>query len=93
VCSSDLGAYSAVSISDQNLVYEIAPPRETSRFIGIANTLLAPSYLLAPLLGGLLVGKVSHDAMFGVVIALGLVALLATWRWVEEPRKKREQEP
>lgn len=85
------GAYSAVSISDQNLVYEIAPPRETSRFIGIANTLLAPSYLLAPLFGGLLVGKVSHDAMFGMVIALGLVALLATWRWVEEPRKKFEQ--
>jgi MFS family permease len=84
------GVYSAVSISDQNLVYEIAPPHETSRFVGIANTLLAPSYLLAPLFGGLLVGKVSHNALFGVVSGLALVAIFAVWRWVEEPRKKKE---
>jgi MFS family permease len=34
------GVYAAGNIADPNLVFEIIPPAEISRFIGIANTLL-----------------------------------------------------
>jgi MFS family permease len=83
------GVYSAAGIADPNMVFEIVPPRETSRYVGIANTLLGPVYALAPLLGGLLVDSFSHRALFLAVLGLALVGLLAAWKWMVEPRTKR----
>ncbi|MFH1026887.1 MAG: MFS transporter [Pseudomonadota bacterium] len=82
------GVYAAGNLADPNLVFEIVPPRETSRYIGIANTLLGPVYALAPLLGGLLVDSFSHQALFMAVLGLALVGLLATWKWMVEPRRR-----
>jgi MFS family permease len=80
------GVYAAGNISDPNLVFEIIPPAETSRFIGIANTLLGLVYALAPLLGGLLVDAISHQALFWAVLVIGLASLFIAWKWMVEPR-------
>ncbi len=85
------GVYAAANMADPNLVFEIVPPSETSRYIGIANTLLGPVYALAPLLGGLLVDSFSHQALFLAVLGLALVGLLATWKWMVEPRTRGEE--
>jgi MFS family permease len=82
------GVYAAANMADPNLVFEIVPPSETSRYIGIANTLLGPVYALAPLLGGLLVDNLSHQALFLAVLGLSVVGLLATWKWMLEPRPR-----
>jgi MFS family permease len=81
------GVYAAAYIADPNMVFEIAPPHETSRFIGIANTFLGPVYAAAPLLGGLLVERLSHQALFFTVLGTAVIALLATSIWMVEPRK------
>lgn len=80
------GVYSAISISDPNFIFETIPPQETSRFIGIANTLLAPMSVLAPLIGGGLVDLFGYPALFCVILAVGVLGLIIVWRWVEEPR-------
>lgn len=80
------GVYSAISISDPNFIFETTPPQETSRFIGIANTLLAPVGVLAPLFGGGLIDLFGYPAMFGAILVIGVLGCLIVWRWVEEPR-------
>jgi len=86
------GFYAAANQADSNLVFEIVPPRETSRYIGIANTLLGPVYALASLLGGLLVESFSHQALFVAVLVLAVVGLLAAWKWMVEPRRRGGEE-
>jgi MFS family permease len=85
------GVYAAANMADRNLVFEIVPPSETSRYIGIANTLLGPVYAIAPLLGGLLVDSFSHQALFLVVLGLSVVGLLAAWKWMIEPRLSKKE--
>jgi MFS family permease len=81
------GVYAAGNIADPNLVFEIIPPAEVSRFIGIANTLLGLIYAAAPLLGGLLVDVFSHKILFLAVLGIGLTSLLIAWKWMVEPRR------
>ena len=66
--------YAAFRICDSNMIFEIAPSAETSRFVGITNTFVAPVMTLAPLLGGGLVDVFSHEVMFITVIGVGLVS-------------------
>lgn len=80
------GVYSATRISDPNFVFEIISPQETSRFIGIANTLLAPLGVFAPLLGGSLVDAFGYPVLFATVLGIELLALMIVGRWVVEPR-------
>ncbi len=82
------GVYSAILIGDPNFVFEIVPPQETSRFIGIANTLLAPVSAVAPLLGGGLVQLSGYPALFIAILCIALAALLVTVLWVKEPRDR-----
>jgi|GEM_PF-684438 len=85
------GVYAAAYIADPNMVFEIAPPHETSRFVGIANTLLSPVYALAPLLGGLLVDRFSHQILFLAVLITAVAARGAVAVWMVEPRKAKRQ--
>jgi MFS family permease len=80
------GVYGATRASDSNIIFEIAPPAETSRFIGIANTILSPVLAVAPLIGGMLVDRISYAALFGVDLAIVVVALLTTILWLPDPR-------
>jgi MFS family permease len=82
------GVYSATTISDPNFVFEIIPPQETSRFIGIANTLLAPVGVFAPLFGGSLVQVLNYPALFIAVLIIAVLALITIGLLVEDPRGK-----
>lgn len=87
------GVYAATNICDPNIVFEIAPPHETSRFIGIANTLIAPVLGLAPLLGGALVDLGSYPALFTAVLIISLLAWVVIQRWLVEPRRSLNSRP
>jgi MFS family permease len=80
------GTYAALRTSDANMVFELAPPAETSRFVGMANTLLSPSLAVAPLIGGFLVDRFSFLHLFGVTGGLALLALVCILLWLPEPR-------
>jgi MFS family permease len=67
--------YAATWTCDPNMVFEIAPPSETSRFIGIANTLIGPVMMVAPILGGFLVDKFSYQVLFWTAFVLALISL------------------
>src|SRR5512138_3609935 len=56
--------YAVSRTADANMVFELAPPDETSRFVGIVNTFVAPVSTLGPLLGGLIVDVFTHQALF-----------------------------
>ena len=49
-------------------------------YIGLANTLVAPATILAPIVGGLIAGAKGFSATFAwsAVISLGVVLILAT---------------
>jgi len=66
--------YAAFRIADSNMIFEIAPSAETSRFVGITNTFVAPIMTLAPLMGGALVDIFSHQVMFITVIGVGILS-------------------
>ncbi|MEI7848750.1 MAG: MFS transporter [Chloroflexota bacterium] len=80
------GVYSAMYISDPNFVFELVPPEQTSRFLGISNTLLAPVGVLAPLLGGWLVEMSGYPGLFVTIFFIGLAGMLGVWWVVKEPR-------
>ncbi len=81
------GVYAALRTSDANMVFEIVPPEETSRFIGISNTLLSPVMAAAPLIGGLLVDNFSYAALFSVNLSVAFISLILTIRWLPDPKR------
>jgi len=80
------GVYAGATVCDPNIIFEIAPPSETSRYIGITNTLLGPVFSLAPIIGGLLVGNFSHTVLFAVIAILQIITFFITMFWFPEPR-------
>lgn len=78
---------SAVWISDPNMIFEIAPPSETGRFIGMTNTIIGPVMVLAPLLGGVLIDLFSYRFLFWICLIIAVIGFMVTMITVEEPRK------
>ena len=56
-------------------------------YIGMANTLIAPSTILAPLLGGLLADAFGYGVTFMVSTVFGLIAVITLSIMVKEPHK------
>ena len=56
-------------------------------YIGMANTLIAPSTILAPLLGGLLADAFGYSVTFFVSTIFGLIAVITLSIMVKEPQK------
>lgn len=81
------GVYAVARTADPNMVFELAPPSETSRFIGISNTFVAPVVMLAPLLGGVIVENFSHQALFWSVLVIGVFSTLLVVFVMPAPRK------
>ena len=70
-----------------NFVMEIAPSEEGPTYVGLANTLGA-ALLVYPLLGGILLEKISYPGLFTITaLAVSLAVLLATR--LREPRSAR----
>jgi len=89
--SSLIGVYySAIYIGHPNIIFEISPPEQTSQFIGISNTLIAPVAVVAPIIGGKIVEVSGYRTLFILMLIFSLIATLFTIFKVVEPRKMGE---
>ncbi|WP_406009057.1 MFS transporter [Streptomyces sp. NBC_00637] len=68
-------------------------PRERARAIGVWGAVVGISMAAGPLLGGLLVESVGWRSIFWLNLPIGLVALLATLRYVPESRAAEARRP
>lgn len=82
-----LGAYLAAGqVSGLNIILEFCREEDRPTFIGLTNTLLAPLFALAPLVGGLLAQQFGFQTLFiCALLAAGVGGLLLLF-WVKEPR-------
>lgn len=68
-------------------------PRERARAIGVWGAVVGISMAAGPLLGGLLVESVGWRSIFWLNLPVGMVALLATLRFVPESRAPKARRP
>lgn len=68
-------------------------PRERARAIGVWGAVVGISMAAGPLLGGLMVESVGWRSIFWINLPVGLVALLATLRYVPESRAPKPRRP
>jgi MFS family permease len=73
-----------------NWVVEYAPDGYRPIYSGLSNT-FGVLALMAPILGGVIVAKISYDALFIVAAVLGTVTLLLALR-LPEPRKMQKEQ-
>jgi MFS family permease len=77
----------AQQVSVTYIVLEMAPEAERPAYIAMSSTVVAPAIVLAPLLGGWIVGLVGYGVLFGLVVGLGAMALMLLTVLVREPRR------
>jgi MFS family permease len=70
------------------LVLQFGQEHERPTYIGMANTLIAPASILAPLIGGWLADARGYSSTFLVAAAAGLLATIILVLFVKDPRKK-----
>jgi len=78
--------YSAMYICHANLIFELAPPEETSLFIGLSNSLIAPIIGTAPILAGAIIEGLGYRSLFFAVAISALFAFLMSAFGFKEPR-------
>jgi MFS family permease len=82
------GAVSAGTfVSGIAIVYEFTGADSRPTYIGLANTIPGVTGAVAPLIGGLLVGAISYQAMFSLAAVIGAVSWALLRFAVREPRK------
>ena len=81
-------ANAAVWTIGMSMTIEFATPAERPSYIGLSNTLTAPSTILAPLFGGLLADTFGYSTTFGVSIFGGILAVMVFWVLVKNPRQR-----
>jgi MFS family permease len=69
---------------------EYGKEEERPYYIGLANTLIAPATIIAPLIGGFLVDSVSYHATFALAV-IGAVAAVVLVKLMPEPRERIER--
>ena len=79
------GANAVTIIADPNMSIELAPTDKTSLYLGTTSTLLAPFFIVGPLMAGALADVVGYPVVFGVAGMLALAGLTLALR-VREPR-------
>ena len=83
-----LGASAAASrASGTNIVLELCAPEDRPTDVGLANTLLAPSRAVAPILGGWLATWAGYQGMFAVAALIAGFGGVLLALWVREPRQ------
>jgi MFS family permease len=71
------------------MTLEFGTEQDRPAYIGLANTLVAPSTILAPLLGGWIADQAGYPFTFGLSILCGIITLIILFwmRWTErDPR-------
>lgn len=87
-----LGAAIAAELTSAlNIILEFCAPEDRPTYIGLTNTLLAPTLALAPIFGGWLATLTGgyHNLFLVAATCAGLGALLLIL-WVREPRHLRQ---
>lgn len=77
----------AEAIAQPQTIYTLSPLSETVRFVGLANTVLAPVLSLGPVLGGLLINQFSYSVALGTAMAVAALAVVAVILWVFRQRQ------
>ncbi len=74
-------AQSGYQLSGFTLVFSFSTPSERPTYIGVANTALAPVAAIGPLLAGSLAEASGYNALFLVLLVVGLVGMaMLHWR-------------
>lgn len=68
------------------LTVEFGTESERPYYIGLANTLVAPATLLAPIIGGWVADSVGYEATFGVAAVSAVLTVLIVVFLLVEPR-------
>ena len=71
------------------MTVEFGSEEDRPYYIGLANTLIAPATLLAPIIGGALVDTISFSAMFTVALIAALLTALVLMTILYDPRALR----
>lgn len=83
-----LGMANAANMtSDPNLTFELAPPDDTARYLGVTMTVIAPALAAGPLVAGVIAGLTSYTVLFAVAAALALTGLVTATLRFREPRR------
>ena len=76
------------AVSGLNIILEFAAPEDRPTYIGLTNTLLAPTIILAPILGGWLATIAGFPTLLITAAAVASTGALLLAFWVQEPRQK-----
>lgn len=71
------------------MTVEFGQDDERPYYIGLANTLTAPTTILSPILGGWLVDTLGFHSMFSVAVVAGVLAVVVLQTTVLDPRRLR----
>lgn len=72
------------------LTVEFGTESERPYYIGLANTLIAPATLLAPIIGGAVADSVGYEATFGVAAVSAVLTVLIIIFLLVEPRHQSQ---
>jgi len=73
---------SAEATAHPQTTYSLSPAHETTRFVGLANTILGPLVALGPLVGGALVNSYSYRAALGTSLVVAGVGVMVVIGWI-----------
>jgi MFS family permease len=82
-------AYTALWTIMMALTLQFGTDETRPTYVGMANTLIAPFTILAPLLGGWLASLAGYRATFLASAVCSIVAILALHFFVRDPKKMR----
>jgi len=74
-------------LSSISIVYEFTDADNRPTYIGLANTIPGVAVVIAPLVGGWLVGAISYQAMFILSALIGAASWVILRFAVREPRR------
>jgi MFS family permease len=89
-----LGAsMAAETVSGLNIILEFGAAEDRPTYIGLTNTLLAPTRTIAPLIGGWLATWLGYPPLFAVALVFAAAGAMMLHRWLREPRHLKAIEP
>ncbi len=70
------------------MTLQFGEERERPTYVGMANTLIAPATIIAPLAGGWLADAQGYDATFLLAATAGLLSVLVFHFFVKDPQRR-----